>query len=380
MEKKEIIVFALGDINSPRTWSNIPYFLANTLEKKGHIVHRVNLNGWEQILERISDKLLRMFKVKSTFSFQRTIFYRWIANKRMKKAIKEYKDVDYVFLTAFSYSAKEVSVKPTLLFHDWTYEYLIEEMKRREPTRLEAREIKRQNQQIESADHVVTLFPKIHKYMMGKYNNKNIHYLGNVINTDMTEVSQDMIDEKFTSNKIVFIGIKKYLDGANSLIQGVQLYNKRNPNNKYEVQIIGMSNDVFGIEKPDFVKCHGYLYKHKKEQKELYYQILKTAKVCINTNKNWAGFSSMIECMYYMTPVITTPYSEFVETFGEKIEFGYYCENNTSELICRYLCRLNNLKGEAYKNMCLRAHQSVARFTWDEYVDRMLELFDDSKR
>ena len=134
--------------------------------------------------------------------------------------------------------------------------------------------------------------------------------------------------------------------------------------------IIGMEAKYLE-EAPEGVTCYGYLDKAKDEDRDLYYSLLQNAKVIVNTTPKWGAFSSTIEAMHFYNPVITSPYNEFVQTFGEEIPFGYYCEAGSAELLHAALEKL--FKDRGYEAMCMAAHAAVRPFTWDSYMDRVLE-------
>ena len=47
MRTKTIFIFTEGDSNKLAVWSNVPYFLSTTLEKKGYNVVRVDFSVWK---------------------------------------------------------------------------------------------------------------------------------------------------------------------------------------------------------------------------------------------------------------------------------------------------------------------------------------------
>jgi glycosyltransferase involved in cell wall biosynthesis len=78
--------------------------------------------------------------------------------------------------------------------------------------------------------------------------------------------------------------------------------------------------------------------------------------------------------MYFYTPVIVTPYSEFIKTFGQDIDFGYYCEENDTILIKDKILAI--MQNSSYKELCINANSAVQHFTWDAYVDKMIEKIE----
>ena len=78
----------------------------------------------------------------------------------------------------------------------------------------------------------------------------------------------------------------------------------------------------------------------------------------------------MTEAMYYYTPIITTPYEEFTETYGSTIDFGYYI--NTNEELVNTIGLLFNTSTDAYLQLMECAHHKVKDFSWNAYITQIL--------
>lgn len=74
--------------------------------------------------------------------------------------------------------------------------------------------------------------------------------------------------------------------------------------------------------------------------------------------------------MYYYTPIVIAPYDDFTTEFGKDISFGEFQESDSSENLARTI--LSVLTSENYTRMCRDAHNAVAGYTWDRYVDKIL--------
>lgn len=377
---KEITIFTEGNSNNMQTWSNVPYFFTKGLENKGYIIHRINVSG-NKLIRGIYNKIFRPFILRfinpeTTFYYNRSFLYSLETNLRMKHAVKAFPQSSCFISTSFSFSPIKYTNYPCVLFCDWTYDYYFTHFLKRQPDLLEKKEVTRQNNILEKSDYVFVLFPDVTNYMKKKYINKNIFYLGNVINSDLKQNSLNTSNlapyiEKQKKCNILFIGIAKYIAGAKSLIQAALLLRNEYP--ALSVDIIGMEISDFGnFNCPDFVKCHGYLDKNIVAQKTLYDSILANATVYVNTTPFWAGFSSAIEALSHSIPVITTAYNSFTETFGTSINFGYYCHSNLPSDIVPLLKELFNLPPNHYELICQNAFNAVKGFTWDVYIDKML--------
>ena len=82
--------------------------------------------------------------------------------------------------------------------------------------------------------------------MQEAYPNANIRYLGeNVINNlcDTEYQTEELISKKEKSDIILFIGQKKYIEGAKLLIHA--LMGMRDKGKNYQLHIIGMRENDF---------------------------------------------------------------------------------------------------------------------------------------
>ena len=350
---KEIIFYSYGDSNKASTWSNVPYLFTKELENRGILVRRIDISPnrfINKIWQLTVAKFLNCFYPNHEYSWIRTSLFRWLTEWKIKKSVALYHTADYCFVTCFDYYNRFSDI-PTLLFSDWTYNILIQSQKGRELYSIEKPFARQQAE---------------------AYPNANIRHLGeNVINNlcGTKYQTEELISKKVKSDIILFIGQKKYIEGAKLLIHA--LMGMRDKGKDYQLHIIGMRENDF-CQLPDFVKCYGYLHKDIPEENRLYYQLMTEAKLFVNPTPVWAGFSSMIEAMYFATPIVVSPYEDFVATFGKEISFG--CYNNVfreDSLIESIEYVLNNEK--MYAVMCREAHRVTEGYTWKAYVDKLLK-------
>lgn len=374
---KEVSVFTNGDSCKLSTWSNVPYFFTQALTAKGIKVNRIDLSPdpslekrWNKFMGRV---MRRIFKGTSYCYFRSFTHFKNIRS-RLKKALDSYPEADANIFLTFSFSSTGLTQKPTILFCDWTYEHYFNYHANRKPDFLEKQCIKRENTQVEVADLVLPLFPSIAEHMQKHYRNKNIKYLGNVINSVYDVSETDIIKEKENSWDLIFVGRSAYKEGALALINALQ--NLKDDYPQLKLHIIGMNKDDFAIPSKD-IYCYGYLDKGKDEDRKTYYDLFRRAKIFINTTPKWGAFSATIEAMYFYTPVIVAPYNEFVKTFGDDIQFGAYCDQNLPDEIEKNIRSI--LNNSSYSSFCLNAHNSVREYTWSSYIDKVIkeiELID----
>jgi len=360
---KEVTVFTWGDSSRLETWSNVPFFFTETLLAKGIRVNRVNLESSKTFpLHRLA----KLVNKNSSYTYFRSQINFHSTRQKIKKTVNRFKDSQVDIFLTFSFSSCGLTRKPVVLFGDWTYDYLIRYFQKRQPDCFEKRAIAREDAQIKAADLVFPLFPGITEYMQQRYGKEHIYYLGNVINA-LYSGSEKFIGQKQQSCSLLFIGLKSYIEGAQSLIAAFELLKSQYP--LLKLHIIGMEKQDFETL-PENVFCYGYLNKGIANERDLYYKLLREATLFVNTTPRWSSFSASIEAMYFYTPVAVSPYEEFRKTFGDTIDFGLYCEENVPELIKDKIASI--LESNRYPVLCNRAHEAVKAFTWDNYMDKII--------
>lgn len=391
---KEILFLTNGDANDANVWSNVPYCFSRALENNGVIVHRINYSmnpssvkfynlGFRRVLDGLTFRKLK-------FPYLRTTrFFKCFAERKIKKAIQQHPQADLCLFMGYGFYNKWNKI-PSLLFSDWTTEMDIQ--KKRKPNFLEKRMIHQEEEAINKAEYVVSLFPVCCEEMKKKYPKANIHFLGgNVINdllnkslvsrskfqvsndnADNTIIVEDLIETKEKSKKLLFIGRKTtYLEAAKKLIEAYKLLKGEEAYMDYSLDIVGCAESDFS-SLPEGVTCYGFLNKSQEQDRKTYYDLLLNAKVLVNANPKWGAFSSTVEAMYYYTPVIVSPYQDFVKNFGEKIDFGVYNQNFTAESIVNDIKTVIN--SDNYTEMCNFAHEKVKSYTWEDYVVKISTL------
>lgn len=371
----EITVFTNGDSAAISTWSNVPYFFTETLMTKGVKVNRVNIrtSKFLKTLYRVSIwQILKRTKNHDAYEYYRTKLHDWHINFKIKNAVQQYPNSDAFLFLSFSFSAKKYSTKPSILFGDWTFDHYFNYFKNRAAGPLEKEFIDRENQHIEQADLVFVLFPKVAEYMKGTYKNPNIFYIGNVINSKINSQENEILEKKKHSNKILFVGSNKYKIGADLLVKAFVIAQQQEP--ELELHFIGLKEADFDAL-PTHVFCHGYLDKEKESERKLYYDLLETAKMYVNTTPKWSAFSATIEAMYFYNPILISPYDEFSQTFGEQNDFVNYSSSDDAAILANDILTLYHHPN--YTDICKRTHHAVKDFTWESYIDQFLKIVED---
>lgn len=356
----KIILFTKGNSDNASTWSNVPFLMKRSLEEKGVSVIPINYEINPLLIRFIN----RLIKADRFFDYSRTNIFNLLVNHKIKKTVKIHKDADFCVFLTFDFINKYNHI-PTLLFSDWTYRIWLERYNHI-PNKRENGYIYFEDKKINQASLIIPLFEESYFKMQKQYPNANIKLIKrNVVNIlDNEELNEkSIIETKNSSNQIIFIGRPAYKEGLEVLKQAIS---------KVDFDII---LNVVGIEgeNTEKVKYYGYLRKDNKEENHLYYKLLREARVIVNPTKNWSGYSSLIEAMFYYTPVIVFPFKQFQLEFGEKLSFGYYCKDNP-ENVKAIIIQIFNLPEKEYHDLCINAHNSVKDYTWSNYVEEMLDI------
>ena len=366
---KRLLVVSTEDSTKLRSWSNVPYLFCRNLELQEIELCRLTLKqsvvgSW---FVRVLQGVLRLLGGKSTtWTYSRASWYVRRAQGQIDQALKETR-ADAVLVLSFSYGPSLPVDVPLFLFGDWTLGYAIEIQRNRTADKFEQRAIDRELDLIGSADGVFVLFPIAEQYLRQVLPNAKSHYLGNVINA-VAEPSEEDLKQKLRSQTLLFVGKPHYLEGARHLIEAYRSLKPKYPN--LSVEIVGMESHFFE-NLPAGVTCHGYLDKGNDLQRQLYYCLLRSARVFINTTPGWSSFSAMLEALYFYTPTITSRYPEVVETLGRRPNCGTYYEEGLrplADLIEDFLAVSD------YEGRAIAAHEATKKFTWSCYVSDFLDV------
>lgn len=370
----QINLYTVGDSTKISTWSGVPYFLAKSLENKGIKLNRINLapNKYiEFIYKKFRLPFYKYLHKDTQYNYFRSRLNRWLTNIKIQRAAQKYKNADLNFIISYSFNAPK-SKAPTIMLSDWMYNMFIKDQMKRNPYNEEKRYIQYEQKSISTADMIFSLFPESAQRMALLLNREVKHVGTNVVNNNWNGiVNEQLIALKQKKITILFIGRPAYIEGAEKLLSAFKLLNYKKQFNA-ELHFIGISKFHFSQALPANVFCHGYLRKENLTQNEKYYDLLTRATLFINPSQEWGGYSSTIEAMYFYTPIIVAPYSEFKKEFGEDIQFGKYFKGTSEEELAKIIENEILLSTENYKNQCLASHNAVHQHTWENFIKLLL--------
>ena len=373
----KILFFSWGDPNKKSTWSNVPYCFSKALENSGHLVVKISL--WQfPMLERLWNRcILRMIRIifkGSQYDFMRTRIASTLVNRRIYKAVSKHSDADLCIFTTFSFYNKYSNI-PTLLFCDWSYETHLERVGHK-PYFFEKRFIKSEREALKNAAQCVSLFPKCAEMINTQIGLQIVKWGGvsapNILDDEPFN-NDEILDLSSKSKIILFVGNRKYIEGAKLLIKSYNIL--KESYSDLELHIIGLNSSSFGfdIDKKG-VHFYGYLSKDNPDDCSKYYNLLRRAGVFCNPTEVWGGFSSTIEAMYYYTPIVVSPYEEFVVQFGKYISFGQYNRTFDEKELASSIAKVIKCTEAERRNYCMAAHKAVKNYHWNEYSKRLLDL------
>lgn len=371
---KKILFFCEGNSSCASVWSNVAYLLSTNFENKGIEVVRIDTSApdkWIKLYKNTIYRFTYRFFPGNACFYTRSWFYMMFVNRIIRKAVCLHKDADYCFFMGYGFYNSYNGI-PSLLFGDWTFEMQINDIYKRPILGNEKRHCRQEEKAINHARIVISLFPRCAEKMKSRYINANILYLGkNVVNSLFRgEINADaIISKKLNSDSVLFIGSSHYREAANMMMSVYSRLKLSNPHLK--LNIIGFDSKEFN-EIPEGVNCHGYLHKEIDIECRKYYDLLINARVLVNPTPSWAGYSSIIEGMFFYTPIVVSPFPDFVQEFGDRIQFGVYNKEYSVECVCKNLLSIFN--NTDYRYMCLFAHEQVKDYTWSNYVDKLISL------
>jgi glycosyltransferase involved in cell wall biosynthesis len=374
---REINLFSLGDAKKISAWSNVPYFFSKALEAKGITVNCVDIDEsafWNSLYKYSVFIFLKLISKDTRHTYFRSGFNNFITRRKIRQAEKIYTNAQANIFLTFSFSSVGLSKKPSILFGDWTYLYFIRNFLDREPKWFERNAVKREAGNINESQLVLALFPLSAAFIKTNYEQKNTHYLGNVINAVEEPQKGIILDHKLRFKKIVFIGNKKYLSGAKQLIEAFKYLNA----DETELHIIGLTPEETGGNSKN-IYAHGYLDKGSETQRKKYYELLSQCALIVNTNEGWGAISAIIEAMYFYTMVITTPYKEFLETLAtneDEIDFGKFLSTDRTEDLAKLIRQLLENPPKIRLQLMENAHKAVKSFTWERYSENLVQKIE----
>lgn len=375
MKIKEITIFSIGDSRKVSTWSGIPYFLSTQIEQKGIKINRIDISPNRYIQWLYNHTITKIYKLlhpKTEHDYFTSTFNCILMTLKLSVFQFIHRKADFDLVLSYSVYIL-FRRKKVCLLSDWTLKQYIINQKHRPLYSEEHRYANYQKKCLKRCNTIISLFPKSATEISRDINQEVFHLGTNVVNNCCnTEITHSIINPKWENKKLLFIGRPSYAIGANFLLEAFERIKHKHPT--AELHFIGITAEHLGIkQEKENIYFYGYLKRENKEQKDLYYDLLIKSTIFVNPTQEWGGYSSVIEAMYFYTPIIVAPFNEFVNEFGKNIEFGSYIDSYSIEKLSNIIDSLLNLSFESYYQKALNAHKNVKNHTWEYFTDCLLE-------
>lgn len=367
-----------GDSSNINEWSNLPFFITETFKERGDEINRVNMHiRYIGILYDffVTSFVKRFVSPNTSYNFLRSRLRGYLIDRKLKKVVNEYPETDIFFCISDNFNPYKYSKAKCIMLCDWTYEFEILHDKRKSIDKWEKYFCEKQKQMMENAYSNIVTRDECRHFI--KNNHKNIQLFDkhiDVVNCVSKNVCATAVNKKKTSNKIVFIGAKRYIGGAIALVKCVR--------DNLE-QFIDKEVYFIGIEKEDIdpellrhtddrcVFC-GYLNKAKKEDRECYYNLMLESKICINTNEGFVSIAGLMEACYLYNPIIVSKNYQTVSCYGEHISCGFYADNTPQDILEK-INTIYEMEESDYCSLCNRSHELFSDKTWKTVVSEWVK-------
>lgn len=374
---KRVILCADGDSRDINLWSNIPFLLGVELECRGIELIRVNLQApW--LLRRLWRYTLgtrhKLRHWRTSVDFFRSRTNHWFTTRLLNQAVRCYGSPATLLINCSISAAPSCTTIPVVLLSDWSYHHFITERLGRQPDRSEQLTIDRDTAAMARASLVVLLFPESAERLQHQIPSGRFRFLGHVINDHPLAPPpppQAPAAIPHRPWRLLFVGRSRYLRGLELLLQALA---KLPADLSVQLDVIGIAPEDLASEQIRVrpVYLHGYLSKSNPDERQLYYDLLNQADLLINASSLWAGFSATVEAMHRRTVVLTPPYPEFRTIFGDTLSFGAYLPALTPDALASCIAdHLHDSHRLARHQQA--AHQAVQDYTWQAFVDRLLQ-------
>lgn len=366
-----------GDSSNINEWSNVPYFLTETFKELGHDINRVNMRiKYIQTIYNLTATLfIKKFLSKNTsYNFARSKLRGFLTDLKLRRVVKKYPDTDLFVSVSDNYNPYKYTSAKCVMICDWTYEFEIVHDLNKNIDKYEDYYHQKQLQMMRNAWSNIIFRDECREYISRNHADFALcNIYEKVINcTSSNIVGGGIPDVKSKSDKIVFIGSQRYTSGARGLYAAADEIRKFNKN--AEIYFIGINEEwVLGAGEECKPWCHfcGYLYKGVSKDSKLYYDLLTSAKLCINTNENFASLAGLAEAGYFYNPVIVARHYQTLSFYGANIECGYYCSNGKDE-IAYAIRRIFEMPEHEYRALCQKCHDCFKDSTWHSLIQKWI--------
>ena len=379
MKVREINLFAAGDSSDIATWSNVPYFFAKSMQAREVRVNRINIIPGDEAIYRLymrGYELLsvlrrKVLKKDRCYDFYRDRISLFLANQKIKRALRRFPDADVnVFLT-FSFSSYQFSNVPVVHYCDLTYEMYLKGQGRKITNR-QRRFIRIEKNNLKNAHYIFTTSRRCCEYIRDNHRLANVKSVPAGINLETLDDGdgESILAEKKHHKNVLFIGKGYHKRGVDILVDAFTEFNSRHADT-WQLHIVGFSRDSFG-ELSDNIRCYGQLNKSIPSELACYLGLLRSARLFVMPMRAGPLPGVLKEAALMYTPSIVTNIWNMADIVRDGYN-GMLVDRASADDFSR---AMEELLGDekSWEKLARNAHSSAGRYSWGGAVDEILKV------
>jgi glycosyltransferase involved in cell wall biosynthesis len=370
-------LFSIGDPQNINTWSNVPYFFFQALEKKGVKVLGFNVIPEKRLSYRIARFLVSLWRRFAGSSHDEPTFFRnrlihWLARRNLQRLSRRYPEADVNLFFTFTFSSYRSSRTPVVYYCDRTYEHYLEERGRKVTAR-DRRFIETERVNLERAALVLTLNQPCCDFVRTHYRPDSVHRLKAGINLETLGVGDPvrLIAIKERWKNILFIGRNAEMRGVDILISAFRIFTAENGND-FKLHIVGVTREELRDCWHEKIELYPYLRKDDPRDLSIYKELLETSRLFVVPMRRGPLPGVIREAHWACTPVIISNVSNASERVSHE-QNGILVDSLKPEDFAYQMTRLIR-DGKRWREMAMEAHLSVSQNTWDATASEFLHI------
>lgn len=375
--KLEVNLFTIGDASSISTWSNLPYFFSKSLSNNGVKVNKINLIPSEYFSYKLYVFLLgkvnRMKNVllnkEDKYTFTRDKLTCYFVNKKLKKELSKYSQSSFNIFLTYSFSSFRHCPIPVIHYCDDTYEHFLE-TRGKKPSEKDAYFIETEKENLQNSYFIFNTDKECSDFLRDRYKLDRVSQLRGGLNLEPQKIHKEVefLRTKSKAKNILFIGSNAYWRGVDIAIKAFKVFNRKHFNS-FKLYIVGISRDQLD-DLDENVHCYKYLNKQDRREADIYFNLLRSAKMIIAPMRSGPFPAAVVEAAHMYTPAVIRqmPGDDFVVDGYNGILLD---ELNPEEWARKMenLVQNEHLWGRLARN----AHQASNKYSWDKTVNKLID-------
>lgn len=306
-----INLFTAGDSEDPSTWSNVPYFLSESLIGHGVAVRRINLipeasplyRAYRAANYKYDGLTKRLLGKRRSLDLFHDPIARALVRRDIKRVARQHHDADFNFFLTYSFSSLPYTTTPTIHYSDICLQHAMEDQQ--QPIRPRHRRmIGQEKQSLSQAGLVLGTNEPCCDYLREHYGVAGARRLAGGINLNWRAPDDlpSYLDRKWDARRVLFIGRGVHKRGADVLLQAFEQFNQGR-DLPYTLTLVGIQASELG-PLPDGVDCIGYLNKNDPADLARYIGLLESATMFVMPMREGPPPGVTKEALMTGTPVI----------------------------------------------------------------------------